>query len=233
MVLSPEECATVADSVLALSDNWVQRAPFDFYTLGAATYLDGPWDGENYISERCSTRSLLMNNFFDLYQTIINVFQPVLGAVDFHPQLGLPGFHIFSAKPGNTMMNTTSVCAKAGGNIHQDFQYHAHNTLWRNYNKIDFDHPLSFTIPIAMPDKGSGLNIWKGLHRGEHTAQELSDLARLIPPEEINYRLGKMIWFDYNLLHQIAPQECLQDQDRRITLQGHGLRCDDVWVLYF
>jgi hypothetical protein len=33
--------------------------------------------------------------------------------------------------------------------------------------------------------------------------------------------------------HQIAPAFNCEPRDRRITLQGHGVRCDGVWRLYF
>ena len=43
-----------------------------------------------------------------------------------------------------------------------------------------------------------------------------------------------MVYFTGHIVHQIAPARyaCMPD-DNRITLQGHGIKCDGVWRLYF
>lgn len=47
------------------------------------------------------------------------------------------------------------------------------------------------------------------------------------------YHEGSMIWFTGHMLHQIAPGYKLEPDDMRITLQGHGIKCDGTWRIYF
>ena len=47
------------------------------------------------------------------------------------------------------------------------------------------------------------------------------------------YTEGEMIYFIGHLLHQMMPGVNVQPTDRRITVQGHGQKCDGVWRLYW
>jgi hypothetical protein len=48
-LLTPEQCTNVVQTICALGSHWLQRAEgIDFYTLGAASYLDGACDREPY-----------------------------------------------------------------------------------------------------------------------------------------------------------------------------------------
>jgi len=42
-----------------------------------------------------------------------------------------------------------------------------------------------------------------------------------------------MFYFIGSLVHQIAPAYNADFNDRRLSLQGHGVKCDGVWQLYF
>jgi len=52
-------------------------------------------------------------------------------------------------------------------------------------------------------------------------------------PTVVPYEAGKMFWFIGKLVHQIAPAYNADFNDRRLSLQGHGVKCDGVWQLYF
>ena len=47
------------------------------------------------------------------------------------------------------------------------------------------------------------------------------------------YTVGKLFYHTGHVLHQIIPGYKLQEGDRRITLQGHGIKCDGKWIIYF
>jgi len=52
--------------------------------------------------------------------------------------------------------------------------------------------------------------------------------------DQINtYTIGKMIYRIGDIAHQILKKTEFRSHDRRITLQGHGVKCDNVWQLYF
>ena len=52
-------------------------------------------------------------------------------------------------------------------------------------------------------------------------------------PKVEMYHEGSMIWFTGHVLHQIIPGYKLNPDDMRITLQGHGVKCDGTWRIYF
>lgn len=225
-MLSAQECLPIVERVMALSGHWLQRGPVDFYTLGAASYLDGAWDNDPYRSRRMATNPILQSAFAGLYALVVNRLSAALACdVAFHPELALPGFHVFAAKPGEPMLPSTPAMAAAGGSIHRDLQYQSHRTLWQRYNYVDWQHPLSFTLPLELPAAGGGLNIWPA-------HGPLDDLKHCTP-ERIPYRSGELVWFCTPLAHQIAPVQPVSENDRRLTLQGHGLRCGGCWLLYF
>ena len=47
------------------------------------------------------------------------------------------------------------------------------------------------------------------------------------------YRLGELVLHSGDLLHQAAPGVALAPSDERFTLQGHALRRDGTWELYW
>ena len=52
-------------------------------------------------------------------------------------------------------------------------------------------------------------------------------------PIVLPYKVGRASYHVGPIWHQIMPGYELLDTDRRITLQGHGVKCDGVWRLYF
>ena len=52
-------------------------------------------------------------------------------------------------------------------------------------------------------------------------------------PMVVPYTVGKLFYHVGHILHQIIPGYKLQPGDRRITLQGHGIKCDGIWKIYF
>ena len=52
-------------------------------------------------------------------------------------------------------------------------------------------------------------------------------------PMVLPYKVGRACYHIGPIWHQIMPGYELSDTDRRITLQGHGVKCDGIWRLYF
>jgi hypothetical protein len=169
--------------------------------------------------------ALLRASFAELYSDLCAVLTAALGPVRFHPQLALPGFHLFAPRPGHDLLPGTQAFASAGGSVHVDLQHRAHGSVWQGFERIDWARPLSFTLALALPACGGGLRIWP---RTTGVTEAEAEQAELV-----SYRLGELVSFTQPLLHQIAPAALLQAGDQRITLQGHGLCCDGTWLLYF
>ena len=101
---------------------------------------------------------------------------------------------------------------------------------------MDLKNTLSFTIPVKLPKHGGGLYTWEDKvnpYSFNYTTNE-NKLDELESPSVSNlYNTGEMIYFIGHLLHQMMPGVNVQPTDRRITVQGHGVRCDGVWRLYW
>src|SRR6476619_6150019 len=81
-----------------------------------------------------------------MYDKVADRLAEALGAPTRYPDdLALPGFHVF-VKP---------ISSKA---IHFDGQHRHLN--WGKSSDVDLQHPLSFTLAIALPRSGSGLMLW-------------------------------------------------------------------------
>ena len=52
-------------------------------------------------------------------------------------------------------------------------------------------------------------------------------------PMVMPYTVGESCYHTGHVLHQIVPGYKLTPGDRRVTLQGHAVRCDGIWRLYF
>lgn len=135
-LIQPEKALETAAKVQSLSHLYIDRGHFD--TLGAAAYLDEPWDypvlAEQY-------NPALVEAFSDVYQVLFEALGQFFGKhVVFHPNGAVPGFHVFTGK---------SVSAE--GEKHLDTPYQ--RILWPE----PFDSPFSFTVPLT---EGAGLNWW-------------------------------------------------------------------------
>jgi hypothetical protein len=154
------------------------------------------------------------------------VLEPVLGGrVSLHSQLALPGFHIFLAHEAFEQEEAASA--------HWDLQFRQID--WLPEDEPDFSNPVSFTMPVSLPETGGGLNLWELNHRD---AQTLSEQQRELKRQELPrvfhpYAIGRMVVHSGLYLHQIAPMTGALPGEDRITFQGHALRCAGHWRLYW
>lgn len=224
--LTEDECSKTKEIVHFLKKNWTNRAGgfLPFYTLGAASYLDIQKDDQYYLQKAQEYNPLLKSHFPLMYERLLEVISNEIGKpVQFDEKLGMPGFHIFLAN---------KAFEKPLASTHFDLQFE--KIKW-DYDEVDFDHPISFTAAISLPQVGGGMFYWdiyynevKGL---SHSA--LEDLKAKKEKRYLPYQIGKLVFHDGLILHQIAPVEKVDPSDERISLQGHGIVCDGVMHLYW
>jgi hypothetical protein len=233
--LTPTECIDLRDKVLNMGPAWFPRNGH-FFTLGYATYLDhrnykNPVPGQS-ISER---NLILRSVFADTYEKLTAVMESHFKKkVIYDESLPLPGFHVF-----------THLFGKSGFDYsHFDGQFYYLD--WNRYQQVDFANPVSITVPIALPECGSGLDIWpetcqveaKKDEGGNHF-QSFSYSAPCGPVTDSTpciyfpYDLGNLVMHSGMCRHAIHRNPPDSQPSFRITLQCHALRCDDQWVLYW
>ena len=223
-MLSPDECARVEAEVDALRPLWVERRRRSntFHTLGAATYLDY----QSYFERAASFNPHLERSFGWLYERLLRTLSECLHCrVAFEPRAARPGFHIFRPSDDLTM---------PAGNRHFDAQFE--EIAWDNAARFDFSTPVSYTLAIRLPHSGGGLDTWP-LTKTEFEAMDAGARGRLDldnTVEYIAYEEGCLVCHSGFLLHTAASaRPPVRPDDTRLTLQGHGLWCDDMYLLYW
>lgn len=224
--LTREEATNTLEKVRALKARWIDRSHgfYPFYTLGANLYIDSSEDDESQYRRMAEEHNpILKENFQNLYDKLFALLQEAYKVpVTFVEGFAQPGFHIFLA---------SKVFYEKGGSTHFDMQYQ--KIKWP-YANVDYDTPISFTVPISLPKAGAGLEYWDIT---QDMVQKMSgaefNKARAVPPHYFGYSLGKMVLHQGLILHQIAPTKEIHPGDARITLQGHGLLCDGALRLYW
>ena len=249
---SKEDCNKIETSVDNLDKLWINRsctrrfsyenqmrisrAPF--WTLGAVSYLDHVKDPEQYDKHRNYVNPVMYKKFNWIYEIICERLQSDLQEpVVIDGFLAHPGFHIFSAKTGDSIEpEYLKMFEKPLGSVHVDVQWEEHHDHWQTFKEVDLENTLSFTVPIKLPSGGGGLYTWAdevNPYSFNYTTNE-NKLAELESPAITHlYTEGEMIYFIGHLLHQMMPGVNVQPDDRRITVQGHGQKCDGVWRLYW
>lgn len=233
-ILSPEECQRVYESVISLKEFWsCRRPPVPFYTIGAASYIDS---GGYFASEKtrnikgykalaAKINPLLKQHLDWVYPKIFKVVQEKTGhPVALEESMALPGFHIFQAPESKEL---TELLAKTP--VHFDVQY---SDLDWNYDDIDYDHLISFTLAIRMPKAGSGITYWDANYN-DYKDVPIPQIARQTKSHYLPYKEGELLLHDGLTLHQIKPMHNPLPGDERITLQGHCLLCDGVLRVFW
>lgn len=225
-LLTADECNRACDIVHSLKDHWVNRSGgfLPFFTLGAASYLDTTKEDETpYLQAALRYNPILEANFPLIYERLVDTLSGIFNVpVAYAKNYGRPGFHIFLA--AKCFENPIA-------SIHFDLQYK--NLKWE-FENIDYDNPISFTCPIALPKGSGGLNYWDiGSESKDLSKDEVDNLRKTKEQHYFPYHLGKLVLHHGLTLHQIAPSQEMHSNDERITLQGHGLMCDGILRLYW
>jgi len=240
--LDASESAETVRRINGLRGRWTKRAA-GYFTLGAASYLDATESHDSYLAAAVQTNSLLSSAFGDLYSALLGFLAHVLDEpVSYGERLALPGFHIFEfyGEPLELprlqdFQGYESAEESAFERAHFDLQFRDAVPDWTP------EATVSFTLPLEQPPGGAGLAVWpldcaEAVRRNLSRA-ELSTFAAQNPYERVSYETGRMILHDgfvlHSLLHTFAGARAPAPKGQRITLQGHGVRCDGRWTLFW
>jgi len=222
--LNDTERHKLVDQILSLKDYWQNRArsivEIPFYTLGAAEYLDLEESGPEYYQKYLDTMNpLLWESFQWLYQKTQNFFEDLYSAQFgyYSEKAALPGFHIFL---------DDDVFEIPLASRHCDLQYRQIDWQGMEYDK---NLHISFTAYIKLPASGGGMRVW------DYTYDDLKDLssdereAKLTESEfqVLHYDEGQIVLHNGHQFHQIAPTDMIQENDYRISFQGHAIKTND------
>ena len=227
-LLTEKECAEVLSVVHDLI-GYKSRT-----RLGAASYKGLPLVGKQINKYLYHRRAMKLNPIFRerlgwLYDRLAKTLAHALGAPTRYPDdLALPGFHV-NQKPIREKTGRFPL----GARPHFDLQWQKID--WGDPSKVDFKLPLSYTLAVALPAKGGGLKTWD-IRYDEYMKLDTDGRAKLRAAREKEYhpyKIGQMVLHSGYQLHQVAPTPEFGPGDERITLQGHGIKRDGVWQLYW
>ena len=182
-------------------------------TIGAPLYRHR--DRRAYYAERArATNAALYGYFRDLHERIAMLFERRYGVpVVFVDELAIPGFHLFEyARDGRV----------DGGAWH--FDQMVSQVPYFGRRPGDVAGILNFTLALAVPSGGTGMDLF-------------DDEPGPAPPgsgvrAHIPYRPGVVLFTEREYWHRIGPSTC-RAGDRRLTLQGHGVRLRSEGLLLF
>lgn len=184
-----------------------------FHTLGRAIYLDIAYSedpNKDYYACIRNANTLLRSNFSDLFDQVVRIIAEITGdSVSLTENLALPGFHIFERSGLERISNNEP---------HYDLQHM--RVKWPPGR--EGGAMLSFTLPIILPACGGGLEVWED-------ASKYGSLDAAYYP----YDIGSIFIQEGMVLHRVAKRTGMESNERRITLQGHGVRVSGHWILYW
>jgi hypothetical protein len=223
-ILGPGECERARNQVIALKHCWTPRSERgDFFTLGAAAYLDAPNQQAFYLEAAHAGNPTLSRTFDWLHERVRRFLEDLFGEpAFFDPQYAVPGFHIFVFRGRD--QSSDDIAPRA----HFDLQWmHAMPGHVPSAT-------LSFTLPIEEPPGGASMAFWN--YRYEDAVRSCSpgvEHALSHPRQTLTYALGRMVVHDGLILHAIGSSSVTSPVGLRITLQGHGIRLPQGWLLYW
>jgi len=241
---SINRCKSWISKLYSLKSYWRPRDAYGLFTLGASAYIDAPDQNtasvfrvassyEEYYNLLKRDNKILLHNFSEIYSKLKLVIASYLSipddAISYSNSKALPGFIIYT--PSLEYQKTTTHIP------HYDLPYK--NLCWAKetheyHFSPDPTQTLSFTLPLQLPTSSSSLRIWN-LKRHQAAAMERDQLRsalKIINSKKYNYEIGKILIHSGNDLHQVCPWKYFENDSYRVTLQGHGLKIDDRWILY-
>ena len=108
--------------------------------------------------------------------------------------------------------------------------------------KFDPKNNLSYTIPIKLPKNGAGVYFWDEYFYVDMTTNYQENATRMFSKEldkkDAHYhehQLGLMITHSGNQYHQVGAFNDIEDEDCRITIQGHAIKndIDDTYYAFW
>lgn len=169
----------------------------DLTTIGAPLYRNRERP-VFYAEHARATNRMLYRSYQDLYDRVAGLFEGRYGLhAAFVDELAIPGFHL---------MQYAHAGRYEGGGWHYDQL--AWQVPYFVEHAPEVEGILNFTLPLAVPSGGTGMDL-----AGEEATAE----------EHVTYRPGLLVFNECEVLHRIGRSSCLRSQERRLTLQGHGV----------
>jgi hypothetical protein len=222
-LLDSDECVIVRNQLMELRDYWVPRSGGGFFTLGAAAYLDAVGQHSVYLEAAKGANAVLCRHFGWLLERVRQFFEESLGdAAFFDPRYAAPGFHIFGFNGVDYGRDDPAPRA------HFDLQW-MHAIPGHGPSET-----LSFTLLIEEPTGGASMAMWNARYQDAVTLRiNAREYASQHPPQTIAYGRGFIVVHDGFTLHAIGNASVAAPMGYRITLQGHGVRLLQGWLLYW
>jgi hypothetical protein len=95
------------------------------------------------------------------------------------------------------------------------------------------------TLPLRNPAHGTGLQVYNVTfpdYERAYRMGRINSLEELVERKTSAYhpyRPGFLQLHHRLVVHSLTSPGPIEPDDVRITLQGHGLRCDGRWILYW
>lgn len=253
-ILSEEECLNEIKKLDSLEDNWIKRTIGSsyYYTFGPFTHLDAvDKDSNTYQEIKDKTNHIMLESFSSLYLKVISSLENIVGPCIYEEDLSLPSFHIFGKKKTEKYEIKLSKNIGLATGIHQDKQCYYHDRIWSKYKKVEKENILSFTLPLELQKNGGGMAVWGednfDIDSESDYANEMKSYTNAFDdphsynlketlgnqkPKIVEYEIGKMFYFVGDPFHQILFSNNSMNNERRITLQGHAIKCDGIWRVH-
>lgn len=251
-VIDATEAHLTVVKLLELSELWICPYNDYFFTVGAVSSRElfdsnGPIPPDKhfpYHEYRLMINPILLTTFEDLYENVRTSLENALGtnAVYANDYIGMPGFQILGPNQQQKLMPQDLVdkleAAEGWSSFHVDTPYLPHNFFWNNFNSKKFNNCLTFTLALQLPEAGSGLDVWKNIGDTQaaidfNASYGIKETSPIVDYDFVPYRVGDLSFFTGHVVHRVAGRHKLKREDRRITLQGHGIECDNVWHLFY
>lgn len=209
-LFTPEEIAKVTDAVWHVPgwlrhECWHEPRGNSLATIGEALYRNR--DRLDYYTACARAENRALYSCFRLaHERVATFFEQRYGLpVVFAEQLAVPGFHVFEFDaPGSY----------EGGGWHIDILYTSVPFFKEHPDEVEA--VVNFTVPFVLPDGGSGMDF------------ENEGSVVTVP-----YAAGVMLFTEGEYRHRLAASQCHAAAQRRVTLQGHGVRFRDRWILFW
>ena len=251
-ILSIEEVGIVENDINLLEDLWTKRSISEelyFYTIGAFTYIDKNISEDEYYNNVSKFNEILKNKFGFIHDRILQFFNEEIGPAEYDYDLALPGFHVFGHKKSEIDLVKSVDDVGLYTNIHRDQILKLNKNALKKYKIVEEDL-LTFTLPISLQSGGGSVVIWDkevldidskteyankmrsfDPNLNEYNKSLLAEYSGYVPTV-VEYSLGKMFYIIGNPLHQIGFGVGAKNNEKRITMQGHALKCDGVWRIH-
>ena len=222
-ILDASECEQVREQVMALKARWTARSEGTFFTLGAASYLDATGDRAAYAEASKRENPVLWESFGWLQERVRLFAEELLDEpAFFSADCALPGFHIFVLNGEDRSRDNPAARA------HFDLQW-----MHALPGRVPAD-AVSFTLPVEVPSGGASMAIWHVRYKDAlRLGLSSQEYASSYPPQTVEYVPGRAVVHDGLILHAIGRASAAAPKGLRITLQGHGVRLPEGWLLYW